>query len=30
MKRYDFEAKSVAEAAEIVGELQKGTAPYNP
>ncbi|KAK8027537.1 hypothetical protein PG991_004593 [Apiospora marii] len=28
-KRYDFEAKSLDEAAEIVRELKKGVAPYN-
>ncbi|KAK6842371.1 hypothetical protein PG990_005685 [Apiospora arundinis] len=28
-KRYDFETKSVDEAAEIVRELKKGVAPYN-
>ncbi len=27
-KRYDFEAKSVDEAAEIVFELNKGISPY--
>lgn len=27
-KRYDFEARSVEEAAEIVGEIKKGVAPY--
>lgn len=28
-KRYDFEAKNVQEAAEIVRELKKGISPYN-
>ncbi|KAI0166175.1 SIN1-domain-containing protein [Xylariaceae sp. FL1272] len=28
-KRYDFEAKSVQEAADIIRELKKGVAPYN-
>lgn len=28
-KRYDFEAKNIDEAAEIVRELKKGIAPYN-
>ena len=28
-KRYDFEARSVEEAAEIVRELKKGVSPYN-
>lgn len=27
-KRYDFEAKSADEAAEIVAELKKGISPY--
>jgi hypothetical protein len=27
-KRYDFEAKSAEEAAEIVRELKKGISPY--
>jgi hypothetical protein len=27
-KRYDFEAKSADEAAEIVHEIKKGIAPY--
>lgn len=27
-KRYDFEAKSADEAAEIVYEIKKGIAPY--
>ncbi|KAM3560943.1 hypothetical protein ARSEF4850_003431 [Beauveria asiatica] len=29
-KRYDFEARNADEAAEIVSELKKGIAPYNP
>ena len=29
-KRYDFEAQSVAEAAEIVEEITKGMEPYHP
>ena len=28
-KRYDFEAQSVADAAEIVEEIQKGMEPYD-
>lgn len=28
-KRYDFEAKSADEAAEIVYEIKKGIAPYH-
>lgn len=28
-KRYDFEAKSVDEAAEIVSEIKKGISPYH-
>lgn len=28
-KRYDFEARNTAEAADIVQELKKGVAPYN-
>lgn len=27
-KRYDFEAQSAADAAEIVEEIKKGIAPY--
>lgn len=27
-KRYDFEARSAQEAAEIVAELKKGISPY--
>ncbi len=29
-KRYDFEAQSVSDAAEIVEEITKGMEPYHP